>query len=211
MNHDYLDIAREYMNRARTQPNTDTTTHENAGDIDNSICVKSVKSVKSPNQDEGTWYTVRQKGVRYVDSHGRKVSNGAEKVKKGVKGVKAVDYEYTTRQVVDPSTHAEKPLREYLKIESVEADTRQILSAQVSEYMAEVQGIDEALGVIRSPPGEYDDKATIPGGTPPLQAVLAQQEWLSTIDWQYGLRCGRDGHQCKVCKGLPCPSSCNWR
>jgi hypothetical protein len=57
----------------------------------------------------------------------------------------------------------------------------------------------------------YDTKATIAGGKPPLQQVQELQDWLATIDWRYGLRCGISGQQCRVCKGLPCRGSKAWQ
>lgn len=56
----------------------------------------------------------------------------------------------------------------------------------------------------------YETKATVPGGIPPYQRALAQQVWLATLDWRYGLRCGKTGQQCRVCKGIPCHDSAPW-
>lgn len=56
----------------------------------------------------------------------------------------------------------------------------------------------------------YEKKSTIADGRPPLEAVIALQEWLSTIDWSKGLRCGKTEKQCLICKGLPCNGSQEW-
>jgi hypothetical protein len=56
----------------------------------------------------------------------------------------------------------------------------------------------------------YETKATIPGQMPPFQRVKALEAWLASIDWRYGLRCGKTGEQCVVCKGLPCINSIEW-
>ena len=69
----------------------------------------------------------------------------------------------------------------------------------------------QALGVAEDEPGSYDHKAALPGAAPPLQAALDRQAWLSGIDWRYGLRCGLDGHQCRVCRGIPCRGSGGWQ
>jgi hypothetical protein len=83
--------------------------------------------------------------------------------------------------------------------------------AQVQEYLAEREAIGRALGIQEDAPGDYDHKATVAGGVPPLQAILARQEWLASLDWRYGLRCGFTGQQCRHCKGAPCQGSTEWQ
>lgn len=85
------------------------------------------------------------------------------------------------------------------------------LSVLADEYLSERQQITQALGIQEDTPGDYDHKATIAGGIPPYEAALARQEWLAGIDWRYGLRCGKDGHQCRACKGIPCHDSTAWQ
>src|SRR5262245_21668063 len=82
-------------------------------------------------------------------------------------------------------------------------------SASVTEY-AECQAIHQELGIQEDQLGDYDHKASVAGGIPPLEAVLARQEWLAGIDWRYGLRCSLTGRQCRVCKGIPCVDSTAW-
>jgi DNA-binding FadR family transcriptional regulator len=57
----------------------------------------------------------------------------------------------------------------------------------------------------------YETKPTMPGCLSPYQRVLAQQEWLATVDWKAGLRCGRKKQQCTTCRGIPCHSSTEWQ
>lgn len=92
----------------------------------------------------------------------------------------------------------------------VQPADKQAINASVAEYMALQDLSRTALGIVEDLPGDYDHKATIAGGTPPLVAVQALQAWLATVDWQSGLRCGQDGHQCRVCKGIPCQGSVSW-
>lgn len=73
---------------------------------------------------------------------------------------------------------------------------------------AMMPSLEEEEGVYTA----YDHKATIAGQQPPYERVLQEQAWLATIDWRagYGLRCGKTGHQCRVCRGLPCRDSTEW-
>lgn len=56
----------------------------------------------------------------------------------------------------------------------------------------------------------HETKSTVSGRKPPLQEVIEQQEWLASVDWSQGLRCGITKQQCRVCRGVPCQGSTEW-
>lgn len=111
-----------------------------------------------------------------------------------------------------PKTAMTGDLAQRIRTYKAQLIERAALNAQVEEYMAEKQKIIQALGVQEDQPGDYDHKATVAGAIPPLEEVQARQEWLSTIDWRYGLRCGLGGRQCRACgpHGTPCRNSTAW-
>jgi hypothetical protein len=84
------------------------------------------------------------------------------------------------------------------------------LIAQLRRQEEFAQILADALAKEAEIAKSYETRATLPGGVPPYQRVLQQQEWLSSIDWRYGLRCGISGQQCRVCKGMPCRDSTEW-
>lgn len=123
-----------------------------------------------------------------------------QRVRKDTKGATRVPYNYTARQRVDPRTQAEEVI----------LPDRAGSDKLASEYIGERQHIHQVLGVEEDRPGDYDHKATVAGGIPPCEAALAQQARLALLDWQFGLRCGRDDHQCRECRGIPCRNSTEW-